>query len=111
MHEQASKWRDRKLPRWAIAYLTAAGLAYQGLALLAAPYAWPPVVLRSIALLLAVGFLLTLVLAWFHGERGRQRVGAWELAMVTVLIAAGVILVAVFGPPKSGPPAEADATA
>ncbi len=49
---------------------------------------------RSIHAVLVVGFLVTLVVAWYHGEKGRQKVSGPELIMIAALLAiAGLILV------------------
>jgi serine/threonine-protein kinase len=45
-----------------------------------------PVVHRGILAILAVGFLLTSVLAWYHGEKGRQRVSGPELLLIALLL-------------------------
>ncbi|MGH7552335.1 MAG: hypothetical protein ACREMQ_04840, partial [Longimicrobiales bacterium] len=81
--------RERKLFQWAVAYLAAAWLALQVLTLVAAPFGWPNFVLRTATVLFAVGFVAAPVLAWFHGEKGRQRVSGTEL-----LLLAGVLMLA-----------------
>jgi serine/threonine-protein kinase len=43
--------------------------------------------------IVGIGFFITLVLAWYHGEKGRQRVSGPELLMVAaLLVVAGVAL-------------------
>ena len=79
--------RQRKLVQWAVAYLAAAWLILQVLSLLAEPFAWPGVVLRAATVLLGVGFIGVLVLAWYHGERGRQHVSGIELILLAVVLA------------------------
>src|SRR5262249_52403164 len=44
---------------------------------------------RGITLTLIVGFVLTLVLAWYHGERGAQRVSGTELLIIGLVLAVG----------------------
>jgi len=83
----------RKLVQWAVTYLAAAWLLLQVLDFLAQNFAWPVLVIRAATVLLAVGFLATLVLAWYHGEKGRQRVSGAELLILTaLLVLAGVLL-------------------
>lgn len=49
--------------------------------------------IRMVQVLLAGGLPLTLVLAWYHGERGRQRVSGTELVIIALLLAiVGVLL-------------------
>jgi TolB-like protein/Tfp pilus assembly protein PilF len=54
---------------------------------------WPQVVAQVVTVVAFFGFFLVLVLAWFHGERGRQRVRGTELLLVAgVMVVAGVVL-------------------
>ena len=79
----------RKLVQWLLAYAAGGWLLLQVLGLLSSTYGWPPAAMRIAVGAVAVGFLVALVLAWFHGERGAQRVGAMELAILTLLLAIG----------------------
>lgn len=93
MRSFLARMRERKLVHWAVAYLAGAWLLLQVLDLLAQPFAWPDLVMRAATVLLAVGFLAALVLAWYHGERGVQRVSGIELLMLTgiLVIAAAAV--------------------
>ncbi|MGH7553517.1 MAG: hypothetical protein ACREMQ_10885, partial [Longimicrobiales bacterium] len=44
-------------------------------------------VLRVAWVLLPTGFLVVLVIAWYHGERGQQRVSGIEILMLAALLA------------------------
>jgi TolB-like protein len=44
---------------------------------------------RGITIALALGFFVTLVLAWYHGERGAQRATGTELLILALLLAIG----------------------
>jgi TolB-like protein len=79
----------RKLVQWLLAYAAGGWLLLQVLGLLSSTYGWPPSAMRIAVGAVAVGFLVALVLAWFHGERGAQRVGGMELAILTLLLAIG----------------------
>jgi len=85
---------ERKLFQWAIAYLAGAWLVFQGVEVLAEPWQLSPTTQRTIHVLLGAGFLLALVFAWYHGERGRQRVTGIEAVIITAIlgIAAGAVL-------------------
>jgi TolB-like protein len=97
---------ERKLFQWAIAYLAGAWLVFQGVEVLAEPWQLSPTTQRIIHVLLGAGFVLTLLLAWYHGERGRQRVTGIELLIVAaILVIAGAAVVTVGRAP------EGDATA
>jgi len=81
--------KDRKLVQWALAYAAAAFALLQGLDIIAQQFAWPDGVRRGITIALAIGFFATLILAWYHGEKGVQRVSGTELLILSVLLAVG----------------------
>jgi TolB-like protein/Tfp pilus assembly protein PilF len=81
--------RERKLVQWTVAYVAAAFALLQGIDIIAQQFGWPEGVRRGITLALVVGFFVTLVLAWYHGERGAQRVGGTELLILALLLALG----------------------
>ena len=88
-----TKLKQRKLVQWVAAYVAFAFALLQGIDLVAQPFGWPASVLRLAILVLAVGFILALLLAWYHGEQGRQRVSGTELMIITlVLVFGGVLL-------------------
>lgn len=108
--------RKRKLVQWALAYAAAAWAALQVLDLLAEVYHWPEQALRVGIALASIGFLATLVLAWYHGERGQQRVARNEAALLATLFVAGGLLAwrSAQGPelpPRPTPPAPTAAAA
>lgn len=75
--------------QWAIAYVAAAFALLQGLDIVGQQFGWPESVRRGITLALIVGFFVTLVLAWYHGERGEQRVTGTELLIIGLVLAVG----------------------
>lgn len=84
------KLRDRKMLQWLGAYLAAAWLLLQVVQYLTDTFGWGSRVQQFATLLLGVGFLAALVIAWFHGEKGQQRVSAIEgLLLIGVLGVAG----------------------
>ena len=98
MSALVARLRERKLVQWALAYLAGAWLALQLLGLLRDQMGWPAATFRIGLVLLAVGFLATLVLAWYHGERGAQRVSGPELVMIGgILVIAGTAVALVRG--------------
>lgn len=86
--------RRRKLGQWGLAYLAAAWAALEGLSALAEPWNLSGTTQRAVQVLLAVGLPLTVVLAWYHGERGEQRVTGTELLILALLLGIGAALVA-----------------
>ncbi|NJD11018.1 MAG: tetratricopeptide repeat protein, partial [Gemmatimonadetes bacterium] len=82
--------RRRKLVQWAVAYLAGAWLILQLLDLIGDNYPAAAGAPRIALPLLAVGFLAALVVAWYHGEKGSQRVGGMEIMMLAgILVIAG----------------------
>jgi TolB-like protein len=92
------RFKERKIAQWAIVYSAAAWLLLQVLEVVAGPWHIPDGVVRLIQSVLALGFLITLVLAWYHGERGRQRISGVELMILAALLAIGAIMVSVVLP-------------
>jgi len=81
--------KQRKLVQWAVAYVAFAFALIQGVDVVAQQFGWPEGVRRGITLALVLGFFVVLVLAWYHGERGAQRVTGTELLIITLLLAVG----------------------
>lgn len=89
MTDLLQRLRERKLVQWAIAYVAFAFALLQGVDIVAQQFGWPDGVRRGITLALAFGFFVALVLAWYHGERGVQRVSGTELLILALLLAIG----------------------
>jgi TolB-like protein/cytochrome c-type biogenesis protein CcmH/NrfG len=90
--------KQRKVVQWALAYVAFWFALLQGLDIVASRFDWPDAIERYFILALAIGFCVTLVLAWYHGERGTQRVSSTELLIIALLLAIGGGLVWRFGP-------------
>jgi TolB-like protein len=89
MTEFLARLKQRKLVQWALAYIAASFALIQVLDVVAQQFGWPETVRRGTTLVLVVGFFVVLVLAWYHGERGVQRVGGTELLIIALLLAIG----------------------
>ncbi|MDA3912959.1 hypothetical protein [Oleiagrimonas sp.] len=61
--------------------------------------------------LIALGFVVTLVLAWYHGERGQQRVTGVELLILAGVFAIGGFLIWHYGGQGPSPAAIASTAA
>ncbi len=84
-----AKLRRRKVVQWGLVYVAAAWGFLQGLEYVSDAFQWPAQ-LRQIALLaLLIGLPVVLVLAWYHGDRGEQRVGGTELTIIALLFLLG----------------------
>jgi len=81
--------RQRKLVQWALAYLAGAWVLLQVIGLIGQQFDWPQGLLRGITVAAGIGFFVALVLAWYHGERGAQRVSGTELLLVALLLLIG----------------------
>jgi TolB-like protein/Flp pilus assembly protein TadD len=84
-----NRLRRRKVVQWGIVYAAGAWGFLQGLEYVSEAFGWPGQ-LRQIAILaLLIGLPIVLVLAWYHGDRGEQRVSRAELAIITLLFLVG----------------------
>ena len=84
--------KRKKLVQWSLAYAAGAWLAIQVLDTVAEPWAVSTSAVRGIQFVLAVGLVAAIIVAWFHGEQGRQRVSSLE-----ALLFLGLAVVAVAG--------------
>ena len=89
MSQLLERLKRRKLVQWAAAYLAGAWLVLQLVDVLAEPLGVSIPARQALLVIVLVGFPITLVLAWYHGEKGRQRLGGVELSILAVVIAAG----------------------
>ena len=89
MEDVFERLRQRKIVQWSLAYLAAAFALVQMLDLVGQRFGWPDWIARATIVAAAIGFVLALVLAWYHGERGQQRVTGVELVIVAILLGIG----------------------
>ena len=89
MNEFLQRLKQRKIVQWALAYVAAAFALLQGIDIVAQRFGWPEQTMRVVIIALSVGFFVTLVLAWYHGERGAQRVTGTELLILALLLSLG----------------------
>jgi len=84
-----TRLRRRKVVQWGIVYVAGAWGLLQGLAYLSTLLHWPEQLQKLTGLALLIGLPIVLVLAWYHGDRGEQRVTRTELAIITLLFLVG----------------------
>jgi TolB-like protein len=89
VNEFFQRLKERKLVQWAVGYVAAAFALLQGIDIVSQRFGWPEQTIRLAILAMIVGFFVTLVLAWYHGERGAQRVSGTELLILTLLLVLG----------------------
>lgn len=76
-----------------VAYAGVAWMALQAMDVLSDIWSWSLGAQKVACLALILGFFPALVVAWHHGEKGRQRMTGLELLVLAGLIAAsGAIL-------------------
>ena len=110
MNDFLQRLRERKLVQWALAYAAAAFALLQGLDIVAQQFGWADGVRRGITIALIIGFFVTLVLAWYHGERGAQRVSGSELLILTLLLVIGGAVLWRVAPSTNAPERHSSAT-
>jgi TolB-like protein/Flp pilus assembly protein TadD len=98
MSDVLQRLRDRKLVQWALAYIAAAFALIQVLDIAAQRFGWPEPTIRFVILAAGIGFFVTLVLAWYHGERGAQRMTSAELLILALLLGIGGLAIWKFAP-------------
>ncbi|MGN6729213.1 MAG: tetratricopeptide repeat protein [Rhodanobacteraceae bacterium] len=84
-----TRLKQRKLVQWALAYVAFAFALIQVLDVIAQRFAWPDQIEKLLILALAIGFVVVLVLSWYHGERGAQKVSGTEIVILALLLAIG----------------------
>jgi TolB-like protein/Tfp pilus assembly protein PilF len=104
-------FRHRKVVQWGIAYTAGGWGLLQVLQFLAETYDWPGRLLKLSTLGFLIGLPIVLVLAWYHGDRGEQRIRGSEIAILSLLflVAAGVLWR--YQPASDGPRSAAAAAA
>lgn len=89
MEDFIRRLKQSKLVQWALAYIAAAFALLQGVDIVGQQFGWPETLQRGITLAMVLGFFVVLVLAWYHGEKGKQRVSTVELLIMATLLAVG----------------------
>jgi len=84
-----AKLRQRKVVQWGIVYVAGAWGLLQGLAYISGTFDWPRQLQQIATLGLLIGLPIVLVIAWYHGDRGHQRISATELGILTLLFLVG----------------------
>ena len=96
----------------ALTYAAAAWGFLQGLEYLSETYGWSAQLRQFAVLALLIGLPIVLVIAWYHGDRGHQRVSRNEFAILALLITLGVLSSGDMSRPAgSSPPIGAPSTA
>lgn len=92
MNVDLRRIRERKLVEWLLGYSAGAWVILEVLAMIRDAFEWPAAVIRFGFAIAALGVPFVLVLAWYHGEQGRQRVSGPELGVLTGLLVVGALI-------------------
>ena len=111
MNDFFTRLRERKLVQWALAYVAAAFALIQIADIVGQRFGWPEQTMRILIVIAAVGLFVTLIVAWYHGERGVQRVSGTELVILAIVLAIGGAVAWKLGPPASKPVVSSDVPA
>lgn len=84
-----ARLQRRKVVQWSVVYTAGAWGLLQGVAYMVDTFAWPRPIQQVATLAALVGLPIVIVVAWFHGDRGQQRVSGTEFAILTLLFAVG----------------------
>jgi len=98
MHHIFDRLKQRKIVQWALTYVAGAGVLYSTLDGPLRIWGITDGQLKIVQVLLVVGFFLAVTLAWYHGERGEQRVTGVELLILAGIMGLGAIGVRLVGP-------------
>ncbi len=95
--------KRRKLVQWTLGYLAGGWVFLQVLAMLADSFEWSRTVMQVATVAVALGAVAVMILAWYHGDRGHQRMTAFEAVLLLgVLVLAGVTIAGVVRPDGNG---------
>jgi TolB-like protein len=82
----------RKVVQWSLGYVAVAWGLLQGLEFAVGTFDWAAVITRLGAVVALFGLPVTIVLAWFHGDRGEQRASRVEIVILLGIVAAAGIV-------------------
>ena len=104
--------RERHIFRTAFLYLGVAWASMEAIGFFVDNYGWSRKVLDIAVLLIVLGFPAALIIAWYHGEKGKQQVVRTEASLLltlAVLAAIGTFRVSTAAEEFINPGARSDA--
>ena len=84
-----TRLRRRKVVQWGLVYVAGSWGFLQGLEYISSTYDWPRQIQQLATLAVLIGLPILLVIAWYHGDRGQQRITTPEFAILTLLLLLG----------------------
>ncbi|MEW9570731.1 tetratricopeptide repeat protein [Rhodanobacter sp. Si-c] len=111
MEEFLARLKAHKLVQWTLGYIAVSFAMLPVLDIVAERFGWSQTMVRCLIIAIGTGFFVALVIAWYHGERGEQRVTRTEHAILATLVVLGGLAMWRIGPaaPKATEPAQATA--
>jgi len=91
--ELLARLKERRLVQWTLTYLAGAWLLLEVFSMLRDGFGWPDFLFPIVVAAIVLGLPVTVVLAWYHGEQGRQRVSGAELMIIALLLFMSGLLV------------------
>ena len=85
--------RERKVVQWMVAYVAVAWIVLQAVDVLGQIWTWSTPVQQVICLVLGAGVLPAFTLAWYHGERGRQKVCPMEACILSATLMGLMVMI------------------
>lgn len=105
-----ARLRRRKVVQWGLAYAAAGWTVLEALEYGFETFHWPAGILQLTTIAVVMGLPLVLVVAWYHGDRGQQRVTGTELLIIALLVAAAGAALWVYEPTGEAPVAAGNAS-
>ncbi|MBT8395742.1 MAG: hypothetical protein HKO65_04460 [Gemmatimonadetes bacterium] len=101
--------KKRKLVQWGLAYLAAAWAILEVAGYVGDQFGWSTLVGQVLTIVAAAGFFVFLVLARYHGEKGRQKVTGPEVALLTTIVVLAGLALSMLDTPEESALAEREA--
>ncbi|TAM24818.1 MAG: tetratricopeptide repeat protein [Rhodanobacter sp.] len=108
MEELFARLKAHKLVQWTLGYVAVSFALLPVLDIVAERFGWSQTAVRCLIIAMTSGLFVTLVIAWYHGERGEQRVTRTEHAILATLVVLSGLVMWRVGPaaPKAADIAE-----
>lgn len=86
--------KERKILRWLGIYSSLALTVTGAVNLFSIRYNFPPLIFDSLVILILSGFPSIIIMAWFHGKEGTQKIKRKEIILHSVIAAVAILFLA-----------------
>jgi len=83
--------KKRKIGQWSLAYAAGAWVVIQIVDVMGGRWGVSETLARSIDITLITGFFLVVTVAWYHGDKGHQKIFATELLLIAIFLVFGAV--------------------